>query len=358
MLNCIYSSKRFGRAVLSIVGATALAVAGATGVSAQEIVLKTGTSWNDKFPMVKLLREVLDSSIKEHSQGRMALDVHIAGSLCNQKTCVEQVKLGQLDIGTASAANYGGFHKTFEVLTLPYIFADDAAAESILNGYLFEELDRISVERDKMKVLAVVPFLGFRQLETNVGVIKTPSDLRGTKIRVTKSPLDGALLRSWGAVATPIAWAETYDAVQQKVVRGLYIQKTVHAMMKFYEVAPNVTLTNGAWTPMLVFMDVKRFQELPDWAQNAMNKAAADLRAQVFAVDAQYAEKLGAANTNKVQYYTPTKDEMAQWRKASAQAWLVGKKLNLYEPALARRILESQEDTQDFIGELESLGAL
>ena len=349
---------RLRRAGLSLLGAAALVLGGPTGVSAQDIVLKTGTSWNDKFPMAKLLREVLDSSIKQHSQGKMALDVHLAGSLCNEKTCVEQVKLGQLDIGTASVANYGGFHKTYEVLTLPYIFSDDAAAERVLNGYLFEELDRISVSSDKMKVLAVVPFLGFRQLETNVGIVKSPADLRGTKVRVTKSPLDGALLRSWGAVATPIAWAETYDALQQKVVRGLYIQRTVHAMMKFYEVTPNVTLTNGAWTPMLIFMDRKRFEQVPDWAQMALDKSAADLRAKVFEVDAQYADRLGAANKDKIQYYTPSKDEMAQWRKASAKAWLVGKKLNLYDPSLARRILESQEGIQDFVAELESIGAL
>jgi len=358
MLDNISRSARLRWTALSLVGAVVFGATGVSSVSAQEIVLKTGTSWNDKFPMAELLRDVLKSSIEENSGGKMSLDVHLAGSICNQKTCVEQVKLAQLDIGTSSAANYGGFHKTFEVLTLPYIFSDDAVAERLLNGYLFAELDKISVERDKMKVLAVVPMLGFRQLETNVGVVKTPADLRGTKVRVTKSPLDGALLRSWGAVATPIAWAETYDAVQQNVVRGLYVQKSVHAMMKFYEVAPNVTLTNGAWTPMLVFMDLKRYQALPDWAQKAVDKSAENLRSKVFEVDARYAAKMGAANADKVKYYTPTADEMNQWRKASAQAWLLGKKLKLYDPAVARRILESQDGTDGFVAELTSLGAL
>jgi TRAP-type C4-dicarboxylate transport system substrate-binding protein len=349
---------RLKSAAFSFISAFVLTTTGAFSASAQEIVLKTATSWNEKFPMAELLNKVLKSSIEENSGGKMSLDVHLAGSLCNQKTCVEQVKLGQLDIGTSSAANYGGFHKTYEILTLPYIFSDDAAAQNILGSYLFAELDKISIERDNMKVLAVVPFLGFRQLETNIGVVKSPADLRGTKIRVTKSPLDGALLRAWGAVATPIDWSETYDAVQQKVVRGLYVQKTVHAMMKFYEVAPNVTLTNGAWTPMLIFMDLKRFNALPDWARQAIDKSAADLRSKVFEIDARYAAKMGAANADKVSYYTPTPDEMAQWRKASAQAWLVGKKLNLYDAPMAVRILESQDGTQDFIAELQSLGAL
>lgn len=342
----------FAMAVIAALAAPALPV------HAAEIVLKTGTSWNDKFPMKEMLKDVLKPKMEEHSGGRLTMDVHMAKSLCSEKTCVEQVKLGQTDIGTASVANYGGFHKTYEILTLPYIFKDDATAQKVLEGFLFDELNKISLERDKMKILAVVPFLGFRQLETNVGVIKTPKDLRGVKIRVTKSPLDGALLRAWGAVTTPVAWAETYDAVQQKVVRGLYIQKPVHAMMKFHEVSPYVTLTGGAWTPMIIFMDLKKFQSLPDWAQTAIDKAAADLRAKVFEIDGRYAAKMGAAGAGKTNYYQPTPEELAKWRTAAARAWLVGKKLKLYDPALAARILKEQSGLEDFTAELKKIGAL
>lgn len=330
----------------------------AARLPAAEIVLKTGTSWNDKFPMKALLKDVLKPKLEAYSGGRLTADIHMAKSLCSEKTCVEQVKFGQIDIGTASVSNYGGFHKTYEILTLPYIFADDAAAQKVLDGFLFDELNEKSVTRDKMKILAVVPFLGFRQLETNVGVIRTPKDLRGVKIRVTKSPLDGALLRAWGAVSTPVAWAETYDAVQQKVVRGLYIQKSVHAMMKFYEVAKYVTLTGGAWTPMVIFMDEKRFEKLPPWAREAVDKAAADLRARSFAIDQKYAAKMGAKNVAKVDYYRPNPGEMAQWRNAAAKAWLVAKKLKLYDPALARRILNAQSGMGGFIKQLDKIGAL
>lgn len=341
--------------VLLFAGAT---MAWAARLPAAEITLRIGTSWNDKFPMKAMLKDVLKPKLEAYSDGRLTAEIHMAKSLCSEKTCVEQVKLGQIDVGTASVSNYGGFHKTYEVLTLPYIFADDDSAQKVLDDFLFDELDEISVSRDKMKILAVVPFLGFRQLETNVGVIRTPSDLRGIKIRVTKSPLDRALLRAWGAVATPVAWAETYDAVQQKVVRGLYIQKSVHAMMKFYEVSKYVTLTGGAWTPMVIFMDEKRFDKLPQWARDAVNKAAADLRARSFAIDQEYAAKLGVKNVAKINYYQPTPEEMAQWRNAAAKAWLVAKKLKLYDPALARRILNAQPDMDGFISQLDKIGAL
>ena len=209
-----------------------------------------------------------------------------------------------------------------------------------------------------MRVLAVVPFLGFRQLETNVGVVKTPADLRGVKIRVTTSPLDSALLRAWGAVSTPVAWAETYDAIQQKVVRGLYVQKPVHAMMKFHEVTEYVTLTNGVWTPMMIFMSQDRYEKLPDWAKTAVDKAAADLRRESFAIDQQYSAKIGAENVDKVNYYEPNTEEMAAWRNASVKAWLIAKQLNLYDPGLAQRILDGQDGIDAFKDQLKQAGAL
>ena len=129
-------------------------------------------------------------------------------------------------------------------------------------------------------------------------------------------------------------------------------------MMKFYEVTPHVTLTGGAWTPMVIFMDQDRYDALPDWGQEALDKASADLRAQVFEIDRRYAEKMGAANADKITYYTPSEAEMIEWRAAAARSWALGKQLKLYDPALARRILESQTGTGEFIKQLEAQGSL
>ncbi|MDB3935238.1 TRAP transporter substrate-binding protein [Granulosicoccus sp.] len=348
--------RRLIHAVLPI--ATGAALMFSIPTSAAEIDFKVGTSWNENFPMKALLEDILKPNLDAYSDGRISTEVHMSGTLCSQKTCVEQVKLGQLDIGTSSVSNYGGFHKTLEILTLPYIFSDNEAAQKILSEFLFDELQQKSSEEDNMKVLAVVPFLGFRQLETNVGPIREPKDLNGVKIRVTTSPLDGALLRAWGAVSTPIAWSETYDAIQQKVVSGLYVQQPVHAMMKFHEVTKYVTLTDGAWTPMMIFMDRNRFEELPVWAQEAVDKAAADIREQSFAIDQEYIKNIGEANADKAEFYTPTAEEATEWRNASAEAWLVASKLKLYDPALARRILESQSGTEEFVSQLDELGVL
>ncbi len=202
----------------------------------------------------------------------------------------------------------------------------------------------------------------FRSVQNNVRVMHTPADMKGVKFRVTKSPLDGALIRAWGAVATPVPWAETYDALQQKVVRGVYIQNGVWSAMKFWEVAPYSTVTGGAFTPMMFFMDRDRFQKLPDWAQEAINRASDELQRDSFDIDERFTKKWEAKikgeGREDVTVYTPTDEEMKEFRLAGAKAWVTAKELGLYDPKLVRRVLEAQEGMGDFITKLEELGAL
>ena len=71
--------------------------------------------------------------------------------------------------------------------------------------------------------------------------VRTVADLEGLVIRVPKNEIMLDTYKSWGINATPMAWSETFTALQQKVVDGQdnpYL--TVHSM-KFYEVQKYVT---------------------------------------------------------------------------------------------------------------------
>ena len=72
---------RKGLLTLVLVGTAAL---WSQGLSAAEIVLKTGTSWNDKFPMKAMLKDVLKPKLEEYSGGKLSLDIHMAKSLCSE----------------------------------------------------------------------------------------------------------------------------------------------------------------------------------------------------------------------------------------------------------------------------------
>lgn len=357
-----WTSRTVKRLAVVALCATAVVATGSRA-EAQEITLKAGTGFPEAFPLAYMLSDVFKPKVEKYSDGRMTVEVHFAKSLCAEMSCVKQVRSGQTDVATISVANYGAFGKTFELLTLPYLFKDNASAKKVMKVWLSNALQRLGRKQEKLKVLAIVPLLGFRNLENNKQVIRTPDDLLGLRIRVTGSPLDGALLKAWGARAVPVAWTETYNAVEQKTVDGLYIQKGVYVAMKFHEIAPFVTETGGAFTPMMIFMDLKRFKKLPPWARAAVDKAAAELQLEGFDIDERYVTRFEKGLTKakaegRVAHYVPSPAEMKQWRMAAAKAWVEAKRLGLYNAALARNILESQEGQEDLIAELERLGAL
>ena len=60
-----------------------------------------------------------------------------------------------------------------------------------------------------------------------------PEDLKGLKIRVTKSPVELNLMKTWGATAVPFDWAQLYEGLSTGVVDGYYIPDAYVAAQKF-----------------------------------------------------------------------------------------------------------------------------
>ena len=101
------------------------------------------------------------------------------GSLCSEHSCVEQMKLGQVDIATVSSGNVGAFGTTFDIINLPYLFKDAETANRIMNAWLGKELSRRAEKEMKVHVIAIVPVGGFRNVVNTQRQARVPTRLRG-----------------------------------------------------------------------------------------------------------------------------------------------------------------------------------
>src|SRR5690606_15150603 len=124
---------------------------------------------------------------------------------------------------------------TFDLINLPFLFKDNASAERIFDGWLVEELQQRAARELKMHMIALVPVGGVRNLVTVKGPVKEPKNLKGLKIRVTKSPAEFNLVKSWGAAPIPYDWTQLYEGLQSGVVDGMYLQDTFTVSGKFTE---------------------------------------------------------------------------------------------------------------------------
>lgn len=297
----------------------------------------------------------LNTKLVEYTNGRVTTNLQGAGTLCSEHKCVEQSKLGQIDIGSVSGGNIGAFGQAVDILNLPYIFKDEAAAEKLINGWLGDELTKRAEKEFGLHFIAIIPSYGFRNLDNSKKEIRVPADTKGIKFRVTKSPVELNLVKTWGGTAVPYDWGQLYDGLQSGVVDGMYIPDAYVAGQKFFEVSKFITRTGGGWNAHIIFIDKKRYDGLPDWARQALDRIGKEIRAQSFKIDAEWTDKQLKVLEGKVKIYTPTPAEMQLWYGGAPAAWASVK--GTYEPALARRVLKEQGQ-EELIKKLEAVGAL
>lgn len=339
----------------TVIGMAFVAALEVQGAAAQELKLSVGTAAAPAWSLGKGLNNVLKPNLEKYSGGKIAVTVHGGGALCSEHSCVEQMKLGQVDIATVSSGNVGAFGTTFDIINLPYLFKDAESANKITAAWLGKELSQRAEKDMKVKVIAIVPVGGFRNIVNTQREAKAPADLKGLKIRVTKSPTEFNLVKAWGAVPVPYDWAQLYEGLQSGVVQGMYLQDAFTSAGKFFEVVKFVTEVNGAYSAHPIMMDLARYERLPGFAKEALAKVGADLVKEGYALDEEWVRTAAQAMQGKVKSYRPNAAEMAQWHKGAKDAWVAVK--GTYDPKLATRILEEQGQ-KALISDLKAARAL
>ena len=152
--------------------------------------------------------------------------------------------------------------------------------------------------------------------------VHVPADLAKVTLRTTPSPVDVALIGAFGASPTPVAWAETFNAVSQGVVDGVYIPYAWNGTGRIFEVAKYVTEVNANLSVQTILMDPKRFAALPPAVQQALRTAGREAEDQALkynVAEIEYWKQQGIKNGVKI--YTPTGPELEQWQKAGRSIW-------------------------------------
>ena len=307
------------------------------------------------IPTYYWFKEVIGPKLEENSKGKIQVNIQVNSTLCSEHKCVEQARLGQIDIGSVSGGNIGSFGRTFDILNLPYIFKDDAVAEKLINGWLGDELSKRAEKELGLHIIAIIPSYSFRNVGNAKHEVRVPEDLKGLKIRATKSAVEFNLLKTWGAIPVPFDWGQLYEGLQTGVVDGYYIPDAYVAAQKFHEVSKFITTTGGAWNAHIIFMDKKRYDRLPDWAKQEIAKISQEIRSRSFKVDAEWMAEQTKELDGRVQVYTPTPAELDRWYSGAPAAWLAVK--GSYDPVLARRVLQDQGQAE-LIKKLEAVKAL
>ena len=339
-------------AAVAIVGLAAITPAKAQQKGDLRLVI--GTGYVKATPINDLFRYLVKPRLENYSDGRITVDLQQDKKLCSEHTCIEQVKLGKIDIGVSSSGNMGAFGKTFNITFLPFLFATDTYAQEVLKGWLGDYLREQAREEMQLHLLGSY-VAGYRSLANMVREVRVPGDLKGMKIRVTESPVEFNLIEKWGAIPVPHHWAKLDNGLQSKVVQGFYVPKAYFTFHGHHRVAPHITETGGSLAVLNVSMSAKRWDSLPDWSKEIITRVFKEMGEESIGVDRMAQAKSVEILESETKLYIPNKQEFEQWFAAAPAVWLKVK--GHYDPKVVRRLLEEQGQTP-LIEVMDKAGAL
>nr|WP_245203519.1 DctP family TRAP transporter solute-binding subunit [Ammoniphilus resinae] len=200
--------------------------------------------------------------VEADSGGKLKVEIYANGEKGSDRELIESVQVGTLTATAPSTAPVAGFDPAFSVFDLPFLFKDRETAYRVLDGEVGKEvlskLDNIGI-----KGLGYWEN-GYRNLTNNKIPVKTPADVKSLKIRTMENPMHAATWELLGGNPTPMAWADVYVSLQQGALDGQENPLSIIYDQKIYEVNKYVSLTGHVYSPFVVMINKKFYDELPE----------------------------------------------------------------------------------------------
>ncbi|GAA4705759.1 TRAP transporter substrate-binding protein [Brevibacillus fulvus] len=215
--------------------------------------------------------EKFKEELNKRSAGRMQVDIFPAAQLGKEKEMVQQVETGTLDFAIISNGYMSSRSESLNGWFLPFLFPDLKSAAEARKG---EAAQQMLKELDSQGIVGMDYFFaGNRHILLRSGLVTTPDDLNGKKIRIPSSPLFEEFWKGVGAGPTPIPLPEVYTSLQTGVIDGVDIDLDALLSQKFYEIAKDLTLTSHMTFPEVVMASKSSFEKLSPEDQQIVREA-------------------------------------------------------------------------------------
>jgi len=249
----------------------ALALFAAALPAAAQTVLNVNTALSTDDPMYAGL-ERMKANVEKRSAGKLAIRIYPGSQLGKDEDVLEQARAGANVAVLVDGGRLAPFVKEFGIMGAPYL------VDNYDQGWkLYDESKWLQEQ------FAKAPAKGFRFLSTweagfrsmtTKDPLNTPADASGKKLRTFPNEMMRWTLESMGFNIQIMPLPEVYLAIQQGTVTGQENPVDTIFSNKFYEVAPNVTLTNHVYSPIPLAISEKTWQRLSPADQKAVTEAA------------------------------------------------------------------------------------
>jgi tripartite ATP-independent transporter DctP family solute receptor len=262
------------RGILSKFAALVVAAVFALPASAQVITLHGASQFNDDHPFTKGLIK-FEELVKKYYGKPINFVLHKNSELGLEKDYFAYMNQGiSVDYAIVSPAHMATFAKAAPFIDAPFVFRDHDHMNKVIAQEVLKPI------ADEIAQKADVLLIGFGGGGTrNIFATKpihNMAELKGLKIRVQGAPIWTRTFAAAGMAPTVIAYSEIYNGIQTGVITAGENEAAGVEQMKFYEVGPNLALTQHSISIRPICFSGKALRKLPADLQAAIRKAGAE----------------------------------------------------------------------------------
>ena len=257
------------KTLASVVALSVSLIAGNT--QAADTTLRGASLFDNDHAYSKTLIK-FSELVNEYYDGDVAFDLRGNSELGIEPDYVNFLTQGvAIDYAIIAPSNLARFAPSVPLMDMPFVFRDLDHWNAVLSSDVLSPLEDVLLEKADLRVIGYAGG-GTRNLISNK-VISNLEELKGHKMRVMGAPIQARVFEAATAAPAAIAYSEVYNAIQTGVVDGLENEAASLAQYKFYEVAPNITLTQHSITVRPIIFSNKSFSKMPEDLQAAILKA-------------------------------------------------------------------------------------
>jgi TRAP-type C4-dicarboxylate transport system substrate-binding protein len=255
----------------ALLAAAAFSLAGGAALAQQPITLHGAVQFNDDHAFTRAL--VKFQELTQQYYGKpINFVLHKNSALGLEKDYFAYMNQGiSVDYAIVSPAHMSTFSRAAPFIDAPFLFRDLAHWNKVLDADTLKPIaDEVAAKGDVM----LIGFAGggTRNIFANKPV-RNLTEMKGLKVRVQGAPIWSRTFTAIGMAPTVIAYDEVYNAIQNGVIQAGENEAAGVEAMKFYEVGPNLNMTEHAITIRPLCFSGKTFKKLPPDLQAAIVRA-------------------------------------------------------------------------------------
>jgi C4-dicarboxylate-binding protein DctP len=253
---------------------------------------------------------------EELTKGQVKVEVYPNSQLYKDKEELQALQLGAVQMLAPSLSKFAPLGvKEFEVFDLPFLFNDYGELHRITQGPVGQGL-LSKLEAQGITGLAYWDN-GFKVFTANKPLRK-PADFKGLRMRIQSSRVLMAQMQALGAEPQVLAFSETYQALQTRMLDGTENPPSNLYTQKMHEVQKHLTVSNHGYLGYALVVNKRFWDGLPANLRKLLTQAVEEstkvANDQAFVANRDAMAQVKAAG--KTEVHTPTPDERLAFKRA------------------------------------------